>query len=222
MTLLQLCDSALPVGTFTFSGGLETAVGAGIVRDEATLEGYVRLLLRQATHTDGLMALHAHRAALRGDYDGVAEADRFLWASKPAAEARLMTQRMGQKLLQLCRRFVTGELLTRYADAVAAGDLPGCYPVGQAVLFAASDLDEQSLFCALRYGQLTMLLGAALRLMRISHYETQQLLARLAPEVEADYRAVLALEPDDVATFAPMLEVRAAQHELGRARLFSN
>jgi urease accessory protein len=67
-----------------------------------------------------------------------------------------------------------------------------------------------------------MLLGAALRLMRISHYETQQLLARLAPEVEADYRAVLALEPDDVATFAPMLEVRAAQHELGRARLFSN
>jgi urease accessory protein len=222
MALLQLCDSALPVGTFTFSGGLETAVATGAVRDVASLEAYVRALLRQSLYADGIVALHAHRAAVRRDFDAVAEADRFLWASKPGAEARQMAQRMGQKLADLCRRFFPSELLTRWGDEVVAGRLPGCYPVGQAVVFASVDLDEKALFCALRYGQLSMLLGAALRLMRLSHFETQQLLARLAREADADYQAVITLDLEDVATFAPMLEVRAAQHELGSARLFSN
>jgi urease accessory protein len=222
MALLQLCDSALPVGTFTFSGGLETAVAAGCVCDVVSLERYVRALMRQSLYVDGIVALHAHRAAVRRDFSGVAEADRFLWASKPAAEARQMAQRMGQKLVDLCRRFFPSALLTRFSDEVAAGRLPGCYPVGQAVVFASVDLDEKALFCALRYGQLSMLLSAALRLMRLSHFETQQLLARLAGEADADYQSVITLDLEDVATFAPLLEVRAAQHELGAARLFSN
>jgi urease accessory protein len=133
-----------------------------------------------------------------------------------------MAQRMGAKLVDLCRRFVRSEVLSHWGDEVRAGRAPGCYAVGQAVLFAAAGLDEKALFCALRYGQLCQLLSAALRLMRVSHFETQQLLARFAAEVDEDYTALLPLELDDVATFAPMLEVRAAQHEVGTARLFSN
>ncbi len=222
MRLLQLCDSALPVGAFTFSGGLETAVTCGCVHDVDTLEGYVRALLRQALATDGIVALQAHRAARREDFAGVAEADRFLWASKPHAEQRLMAQRMGQKLGQLCCRFMTTPLLQHWADEVTAQRLPGCFAVGQAVVFAAADLDEKTLFCAMRYGQLSMLLSAALRLMRVSHYDTQLLLARLGSEAEEDYHRIITMEYDDVASFAPMLEVRATRHECGKERLFSN
>ena len=38
--LMQLCDSALPVGGFSFSCALESAVAQGVVRDEATLEEF--------------------------------------------------------------------------------------------------------------------------------------------------------------------------------------
>ena len=40
MRLLEFTDSAFPVGTFSFSNGLETAAEEGLVYDAATLEQY--------------------------------------------------------------------------------------------------------------------------------------------------------------------------------------
>ncbi|MDE6862251.1 MAG: urease accessory protein UreF, partial [Alistipes sp.] len=59
MRLLAFTDSAFPVGTFAFSGGLETAADMGAVHDEATLEEYVRDMAYQAAFTDGIAALQA-------------------------------------------------------------------------------------------------------------------------------------------------------------------
>lgn len=42
MHLMQFTDSAFPVGTFSFSNGLETASYLGVVHDADTLEQYAR------------------------------------------------------------------------------------------------------------------------------------------------------------------------------------
>lgn len=42
MRLLEFTDSAFPVGTFSFSNGLETAAEEGLVHDAATLEQYTQ------------------------------------------------------------------------------------------------------------------------------------------------------------------------------------
>ena len=39
LRLLQFGDSMLPVGAFSFSNGLESAVQQGVVHDAATLRG---------------------------------------------------------------------------------------------------------------------------------------------------------------------------------------
>ena len=50
MRLLEFSDSAFPVGTFSFSNGLETAAFEGIVYDAQTLEHIpVRLSVRPFT-----------------------------------------------------------------------------------------------------------------------------------------------------------------------------
>lgn len=63
MRLLEFTDSAFPVGTFSFSNGLETAAEEGLVYDAATLEQYAQDIVRQAAFTDGVAALHAFRGA---------------------------------------------------------------------------------------------------------------------------------------------------------------
>ncbi len=55
----------LPVGAFSFSGGLESAVQQGVVRDVATSREFVRTATDQAASGDGIALLAAHRAAPR-------------------------------------------------------------------------------------------------------------------------------------------------------------
>lgn len=98
MRLLEFTDSAFPVGTFSFSNGLETAAEEGLVYDAATLEQYAQDIVRQAAFTDGVAALHAFRSYNLGYYEGILNADRQALLCKMNAEARLMTRRMGKKL----------------------------------------------------------------------------------------------------------------------------
>ena len=57
MRLLEFTDSTFPVGTFSFSNGLESAVHEKIVYDAKTLEEYVRAIATQAAFSDAIVAL---------------------------------------------------------------------------------------------------------------------------------------------------------------------
>ena len=86
MHLLEFSDGTFPVGTFSFSNGLETAAHEGIVHDAATLEDFARSQALQAAFTDGIAALHAFRAFKAGDYEAVIEADKTLILCKMNVE----------------------------------------------------------------------------------------------------------------------------------------
>ena len=169
MHLLQFTDSTFPVGTFSFSNGLETAAFEQVVHDAETLREFVGSQALQAAFSDGVAAIHAHRAYLKGDYDGVAEADSALLAFKMNAEARLMLQRMGKKLAELSSHLFESQLISRWLDDIRAERVPGTYPVGQGMAYAAAGVSEQEMFCAHQYGVINMVLSAALRCVRVSH-----------------------------------------------------
>ena len=102
LRVLQFGDSVLPVGAFSFSGGLESAVQAGMVRDRDTLAEFVRTATRQAATGDGIALVHAHRAAQIGDLPQILAIDRAVINRKLNEEVRTMTTRMGRKLAELC------------------------------------------------------------------------------------------------------------------------
>ena len=56
--LLQLSDSALPVGAFSFSNTLESAIEWGVVSDAPSLEEFTRQVVRQSAFSDGVAALN--------------------------------------------------------------------------------------------------------------------------------------------------------------------
>ena len=114
MRLLEFTDSAFPVGTFSFSNGLETAAEEGLVHDAATLEQYTQDIVRQAAFTDGVAALHAFRSYNLGYYEGILNADRQAVLCKMNAEARLMTRRMGKKLAELSKHVFPDETAAKW------------------------------------------------------------------------------------------------------------
>lgn len=222
MHLLQFTDSTFPVGTFSFSNGLETASYEKIVHDAGTLRDFTASQAVQAAFSDGVAALHAHRAYLAGDYEAVDNADHALFNFKMNAEARLMLQRMGKKLAELSSMLFNSEIISRWLSDINAGDTPGTYPVGQGLAYAAAGIGEKDLFCAHQYGVINMVLSAALRSVRVSHYDTQKILFDLASRTEGFYQEASRMELKDMNAFFPQLDILASLHEKGNMRMFMN
>ncbi len=220
--LLEFSDSAFPVGTFSFSNGLETAAFEGLVYDANSLEQYTRTALYQTIYSDGIAALIAFRAATRQDYGTICEADRQIIQCKMNAEARLMLGRMGKKMAEICCQLSDSPLMKQWLADIKAQQVPGTYPVAQAIYFQDNGLTEKDLFIAIEYGAISMILNAALRCVKVSHYETQAILYRLGAEASSDYDVIREMTFDDMKAFAPEMDIIASLHEKGKMRMFMN
>ena len=220
MRLLQFGDSLLPVGSFSFSNGLEAAVQEGVVADATTLTEFVRTATRRGATSDGIALLHAHRAARAADLEQLAVADHAVLDRKLGEELRTMTIRMGRKLAEVAETTVRAPLLGRWLSQVREGLTPGTYPVGLGVLVAELGSPEEDAFAIHQYGIAMTTLSAALRLMRIDHRQAQAILYAVNRDVDGDYAGIRDAGLADMASFAPMADILAAIHVRSRVRLF--
>jgi len=220
--LLQLSDSTLPVGTFSFSNGLESAIQTGVVSDEETLQQFVELVVHQAATMDAVALLHAFRCANQKDYDGILAADQALWNRRVGSEQQLMLARMGKKLAELCLKVGDFPLLRQWLADINAGTTPGCYPIGQAMAYAHLGASETEAFTVHQYGVASMLLSASLRLMRIDHIATQKILFSIQQRLIQDYATTSQRTLQEMSVFAPVFDVLVAHHTKAHVRLFMN
>ena len=222
MRLLQFTDSAFPVGTFTFSNGLETASFEGIVKDAKTLGDFTRSQSHQAAFSDGVACILTHRAFLNGDFEKCKEIDKYLFGFKMNDEARLMGIRMGKKLAELAVRLYDNSFVKEWLKEITEGKTPGMYPVTQGIVFALAGISEKDLFCSHQYGVINMVLGAALRCVKVSHYDTQLIIESLSDEIESLYDEASVMDLKDMNAFYPELDILASLHEKGNMRMFMN
>ena len=220
--LLQFGDSMFPIGGFAFSGGLESAIQKGVVTDVGTLQAFARTAVEQAALGDGIALIWAHRAAMAGNLGELERIDQQVYGRKLSAETRSMTVRVGKKFAEMGVGITGSPLLREWLTRIQQGATPGCYPVALAVNFAAQDLPDRDAFIAHQYGVGAMVLSAALRLMKVSHVETQRILYELNTDADAAYELAASSNLADMAGFAPLVEILAAVHVKAHLRLFMN
>jgi urease accessory protein len=218
--LLQFGDSMFPIGGFAFSCGVESAIQTGVVADVATLHAFTRTAVEQAARGDGIALIAAHRAAAAGDVDALIRVDDEVHARKLSEETRAMSTRLGKKLTEMGVRVIGAPLLHEWQNCIEGSRTPGCYPVALAVAFAAQGLPALDAFVVHQSALAATILGAALRLMKVSHVQTQAILFELGGRTEAAYETAAAARLSDMSAFAPLSEILAAVHAAGHVRLF--
>ena len=119
--MLQFGDSTFPIGAFSFSSGLESAIQKGVVTDAATLGAFARTAVEQAASGDGIGLVWAHRAAEAGDIDEITRIDQILYARKLSSETRTMSVRTGKKFAELGAHVVGSPLLAEWRERIDAG-----------------------------------------------------------------------------------------------------
>ena len=151
--MLQFGDSMFPIGGFSFSCGLESAIQKGVVADAATLHAFTRTAVEQAARGDGIALIAAHRAAAAGDVDALIRIDEQVYARKLSDEMRTMSVRMGKKFTEMGVQVIGAPLLCTWRDCIETSVTPGCYPVALAVNFAVQGLPARGAFVVHQYGR---------------------------------------------------------------------
>ena len=133
-----------------------------------------------------------------------------------------MTLRMGRKLAELLMHVAPTPLAEEWLARIVSRATPGTFPVALALVFATQGLSERQAFAAHQYGVATMMLSAALRLMKISYLDGQAILREVNTLADSVYRSSAAAAVEDMSAFAPLADILAAIHVKSHVRMFMN
>ena len=225
--LLQTADSAFPTGAYAHSGGLETLVALGVVRDARSLSAFLRTRVVPMSGDYELPYLRfAYEAAAAGDLAGLIALDRELAAGKLPRETREASTQVGARRLQTLARVwaaptaETGVTAAEFAAAVARGEADGHAAVVCGWQAHQLRVPVEAAMTAYLYGSLSGYCSAALKLLRVGQEACQGVLREaLALAAPAVARA-LTVPRDEAGWCDPGLEIAAARHERAFARLF--
>jgi urease accessory protein len=204
--LLQLASPALPVGAYSYSGGLEAAGEAGIVHDAASAESWIGDVL---DHAMARMEAPVLWRMMR-EPDRIAEWNNFFLAGRETAELRAESAQMGYSLARLLEDLGVGKI-----DI----DEPS-FPAAFAFAVTAWKIDPAAALQAYLWAWLENQAMAALKSVPLGQTEAQRMLLRLADRLPGIARDVAALEDDELANFTPGLAILSSRHETQYSRLF--
>ncbi|EBK6854266.1 urease accessory protein UreF [Escherichia coli B12:H4] len=220
--IMQFGDSVLPVGAFTFSNGVESAVQTGIIYDIASLKGFVLTALKQSASCDGIGLVVAHRATVAGNLEKIICADWAINNRKLNEESRLMSTRMGKKLAEMSAHVIEHPLISWWLEQIKKGETAGTYPVTQALVMAVQGIAERNVIVMHQYGIAMTILSAAMRLMRVTHLDTQRILFELTQNIETYCDIAEVGDIKQMSSYTPIVDVLVAVHVSAHVRLFSN
>ena len=226
LTALQLADSFFPSGMYAHSQGLESMVSRQWVANADDVEQYLRnLLIRSALPSDGVAALNAHAAAGEGDLDTLADIDRHLHAMKLPEELRLASRHSGRRILDESASVLADDAdstVRGFRRSVADGDAPGTGAVALAVVADAAGIDAGTALMMFVHSFAVGVLGAAQRLLPLTHSEAQLILHRLHGPATELAKQLEDRHWRDMTAFTPQADIAAMLHEHDEIKMFAS
>ena len=182
---MWLASPALPVGGFSHSEGLESAVDSGRVHDEAGARTWMldQLALTHA-RSDLPVIAHAVRAWRRGDLGTIDELNDWVTATRETRELRQQTAQMGRSLAEWLRHRDAQEAAEgraadpRVVQLKALAPAP-TWPVAFALAAAQTGAPRREAVLAFGFGWAEKMVQAALKSVPLGQSAGQRVLAAL-------------------------------------------
>jgi len=216
--LLQLASPALPIGSYSYSQGLEWVIGAAEIRDAATAEIWIGDILECViARGEAPVAWRLLQAAQQSDWPSFMEWNRWFLASRETAELRAESAQTGTALYKLALEL---GLIDSAVHLQLAPAQPWTLPAAYALAARGFAIEPASALTAYLWSWLENQVLAAMKAVPLGQLAGQRLLRDLGgriPSVISDAKAVL---DEDVTTFAPGLALASSKHETQYTRLF--
>jgi len=216
--LMTWLSPSFPVGSFSYSSGLEWAVEAGDVVDGATLVDWLSAMLSDgAGFCDAVFMAEAYRRTAASDFAGLAEVAELAGAMVPSRERQLETTAQGRAFVEIALAAWRCEDM---ADAMAAIGAAPAYPVAVGVACAAHGLALPTSVHAFLHAVTANWISAAARLVPLGQTASQRALAALEQTIAATGARAVAASLDDLGSATLRADLAGMRHEAQYTRLF--
>ena len=217
--LLAWLSPAYPIGAFSYSHGIETAVEEGFVKDRASLVAWLETVLTGGTgRVDGALFAAAWRAAEVRDwpaFDAIAERAT---AWRGTSEMALESRQQGGSFLSITRAAWPHADLDAGHERLA-GEI--ALPVAVALAAAAHGIALEMALSGYLHAFAANLISAAVRTVPLGQTDGQRTLADLEGTVQRTVKTALTVtDLDEVDTSTPLLDWCSLRHETQYTRLF--
>lgn len=225
LQLLQLTDSAIPIGSTAHSFGLETLVAEGYLTVER-LSSFLHDYLQEASLLESSFCRLGHRLATVPAQDifevrWLALNDQ-LSAYKMARESRIASSTLGRRLLQLVQGLEPHPCITYALQSAKQAGRDTHYSSTFGLLGGILDIHEDNTTLAYLQQSLTSLISACQRLLPLGQTQASSILWQLKPTLVeiARQSEKVARHAEDIAVFTPLLDVGSMRHPTITTRLF--
>lgn len=220
LQILWLASPALPVGGFSYSEGLESAVDAGLVKDENSAAAWlIDQLHLGLARSDLAVVAQAIPAWRSNDLARINALNQWVLHTRETLEFRLQSEQMGRSLLEWARQL--GELGAGVFEQLQAARLePPTYPVACACAAARTDASVRDSLLGYAFGWTENLVQAAIKSVPLGQSAGQRMLARMAQQIPDAVDHALTLQDEHRQAFTPLLAILSARHETQYSRLF--
>jgi urease accessory protein len=222
LQLMWLASPALPVGGFSYSEGLESAVESGRVAGEAqAAEWLLDQLHLGLARCDLAVAAQAFKAWRRNDLSHITELNDWVRQTRESAELRQQTEQMGRSLVEWLRNGGSGSHADdpRIAQLAALTPAP-TWPVAFALACAQTPATAREALLSFTFGWCENMVQAAMKAVPLGQSAAQRILSRLADAVPVAVDHAMSLQSSARQAHTPMLAILSAQHEVQYSRLF--
>src|SRR5258706_6437216 len=210
LKLMTWLSPAFPVGSFSYSHGLESVIRDGMVTTADALYAWISGLIEHGSGwTDAVLFKAAWDAAAARDALGLAEIVDLAEALAPSLERRRETLGQGEAFLTAARAW--GQPVLNGAVA---------YPVAVGAVTATARIRLETALTAWLHAFAANLVSVAVRAVPLGQADGVAVLADLEPVILAAAARAAASSLDDLGSSALLSDIAAMRHEILDVRLF--
>lgn len=221
LSMLQLSDSFFPTGMYSMSNGLEAIFYSGKKMKADELRELIATLIQYQIGPADCTALgNAYEQAAKFNLPELLEVDRAIFSMKLVQEIRDASIRSGTQLVRCIRSFSDNRILCQYEDAIRSGRAFGPYPVALAVAANTFLIPKRRAALIMLYSFSVSIVGAALRLGMLQHFDGQKLIDQLKPPILKVIKENIDRPLEGMWQFAPSIDIIQISHERMNSKMF--
>ncbi len=210
--LLQLASPSLPVGAYSYSQGLETAIERGLVTGADDARRYLAGQLDEVMAAwDAPVYWRLLAACEEGDAAAFWRWNARYLASRESAELRAETVQMG---------FSLSRLLAELGLTAPGAARETCLPAALAQAVHALGVPHEEALLAMLFSWAENAVLVCVKSIPLGQVAGQRLLLSLRPDIEAAAARARALPDEELSSWAPGLSLLSMQHEVQSGRLY--
>ena len=215
LRLMQLSSSSLPVGSFTWSQGLEWAVEAGwISTADEFRQWQIQQMERSFLCVDLPLFIRLYRACEQHDIAAAKRWTAYLLACRETRELREEERNRGAAFTRLIKSWEP-ECPPEWLPLFSSSQL-----CGMAWLGVRWDIDVQALALSLGYSWMESAVMAGVKLVPFGQQAAQQLIIELSDHFAAKLGQAWERSDDELGAATPLSAIASARHETQYSRLF--